>query len=123
MSKWFRPIALIANSQEAISANQLRVALGIEYKTVQRMVQRIREARLDRRIESDAVDVSTLCDRVPYAVSELDMHESCNAANSLASKESRSSTVGNLFIVFTSLAYHTITPSFLYKLHDQKSFD
>ena len=44
LKTWFDVIVLVAGSKEEISVNQLRLNLGIQYKTADRMVQRIQEA-------------------------------------------------------------------------------
>ena len=44
LDKWFLAIALISESKKGISANQLRRALGVQYKTAWHLAHRIREA-------------------------------------------------------------------------------
>ncbi|MBI3895844.1 MAG: transposase [Acidobacteria bacterium] len=53
LKTWFDAIALIAGSKTDISVNQLRLHLGIQYKTAQRMVQCIREAVQERRVAEE----------------------------------------------------------------------
>ena len=51
LCKWFAAIALVGESKEGISANQLRLALGVQYKTAQHIAHRIREAMQKGTIE------------------------------------------------------------------------
>ncbi len=47
LSKWFLAIALITESKKGISANQLKRALGVQYRTAWYLAHRIRKAMID----------------------------------------------------------------------------
>src|SRR5690348_10153974 len=44
LSKWFTAILLINETKGEISINELRHALGVQYKTAQHLIERIQEA-------------------------------------------------------------------------------
>jgi transposase-like protein len=47
LSKWFLAIALITESKKGISANQLKRALGVQYRTAWYLAHRIRKAMVE----------------------------------------------------------------------------
>ena len=51
LNKWFTAIALISDSSKPMSVNQLRFALGVQYKTAAHVASRIREAMQNGSIE------------------------------------------------------------------------
>jgi transposase-like zinc ribbon protein len=51
LNKWFSAIALMADDQKPMSVNQLRLALGVQYKTAAHVVSRIRLAMENGTIE------------------------------------------------------------------------
>ena len=48
LQTWFEAISIVAKSKDEVSVNQLRLRLGIQYKTAQRMVECIEEAMEER---------------------------------------------------------------------------
>jgi transposase-like protein len=56
LNKWFTAVALISGSNGTISANQLRLALDVQYKTAQRIYERVREALQAGTIEQRLLD-------------------------------------------------------------------
>jgi transposase-like protein len=53
LNKWFSAIALISDSSKPMSANQLRLVLGVQYKTATHVVGRVRQAMENGSIELD----------------------------------------------------------------------
>ena len=51
LNKWFRAIALVSDTQKPMSVNQLRLALGVQYKTAVHLADRIRQAMENGSIE------------------------------------------------------------------------
>src|SRR3990172_12924431 len=51
LSKWFQAIALVSDAQKPMSVNQLRLALGVQYKTAVHLADRIRQAIENGSIE------------------------------------------------------------------------
>lgn len=51
LSKWFAAISMVGDSKPPISANQLRLALEVQYKTAAHVLGRIREAMANGTIE------------------------------------------------------------------------
>ena len=51
LSKWFTAMMLVSKAEDGISTNQLRHALGVQYKTAQHVGNRIREAMLQGTFE------------------------------------------------------------------------
>ena len=51
LNKWFRAIALVCDAEKPMSVNQLRLALGVQYKTAAHLTSRIRQAMSSGSIE------------------------------------------------------------------------
>ena len=51
LNKWFRAITLVSDAQKPMSVNQLRLALGVQYKTAVHLADRIRQAMENGSIE------------------------------------------------------------------------
>jgi len=51
LNKWFRAIALVCDAEPPMSVNQLRLALGVQYKTAAHLTSRIRQAMENGSIE------------------------------------------------------------------------
>ena len=51
LNKWFQAIALVSDAQKPMSVNQLRLALGVQYKTAVHLADRIRQAIENGSIE------------------------------------------------------------------------
>ena len=54
LNKWFRAIALVCDAKNPMSINQLRLALGVQYKTAAHLASRIRGAMENGTIELGA---------------------------------------------------------------------
>ena len=54
LNKWFRAIALVCDAEKPMSINQLRLALGVQYKTAAHLASRIRQAMEKGTIELGA---------------------------------------------------------------------
>jgi hypothetical protein len=54
LTKWFRAIALLSDAEKPMSTNQLRIALGVQYKTAAHLAGRIRQAMETGSIELTA---------------------------------------------------------------------
>ena len=54
LNKWFRAIALVCDAEKPMSTNQLRLALGVQYKTAAHLATRIRQAIANGSIELSA---------------------------------------------------------------------
>ena len=63
LKKWFAAIALVSQSEEGISANQLRRSLGIQYKTAAHLARRIQEAIERSTIEVEEAQVREQSER------------------------------------------------------------
>lgn len=68
LNKWFQAIALLCDAEPPMSINQLRLALGVQYKTAAHVTDRIRKAIANGTIElrttrsSQSVDPSPIPD-------------------------------------------------------------
>lgn len=51
LNKWFRAIALVCDAEKPMSTNQLRLALGVQYKTAAHLARRIQMAMENGTIE------------------------------------------------------------------------
>jgi transposase-like protein len=58
LNKWFRAIALLSDAEKPMSTNQLRLALGVQYKTAAHLAGRIRLA-----IENGTIDLAAVSTR------------------------------------------------------------
>jgi Transposase zinc-ribbon domain len=59
LSKWFNAIALVGGSEKSMSANQLRLALGVQYKTAVHVIGRIRQAMANGTVELSELSRTT----------------------------------------------------------------
>jgi transposase-like protein len=59
LNKWFRAIALVSDADKPMSTNQLRLALGVQYKTAAHLASRIRQAMENGSIELAAGPVES----------------------------------------------------------------
>ena len=116
LTKWFAAINVFMASNENVSVNQLRQTLGVQYKTAQHVVQRIREA-----VDAGTFEVSS--DRRNQAASQLAVvppkpvaalapagHRTPSAESSPFSimVEVPVKAFGSIFNMFTSLAHMTV---------------
>jgi transposase-like protein len=53
LQKWFLAISMVSKDSEKVAVNQLRHSLGVQYKTAQHVVERIREAVKSGTVEID----------------------------------------------------------------------
>ncbi|MBI3935210.1 MAG: transposase [Acidobacteria bacterium] len=134
LNKWFEAIALVCDADKPMSANQLRLALGVQYKTAAHLVARIRQAIERGTIElagEPAVGqgeqsstkptmqpmgaANPTAGRSPQPLSLAQRRtDTANLLNHIAAKpgtESVSSTaVDNMLSMFVSLAQITVRP-------------
>ena len=54
LNKWFSAIALLCDTKRSLSINQLRVELGVQYKTAAHVAGRVRQAQRQGSIELKA---------------------------------------------------------------------
>jgi transposase-like protein len=116
LTKWFAAINVFMGSHEKVSVNQLRQTLGVQYKTAQHVVQRIREA-----VEAGTFEVAS--ERRSNAAAQLAVKPPKPAAARAAAGqrtariessalsiigEAPGKAIGNIFDMFTSLAHMTV---------------
>ena len=116
LTKWFAAINVFMVSNENVSVNQLRQTLGVQYKTAQHVVQRIREA-----VEAGTFEVAS--DRRSNAAAQLAVVPPKPVAARAPARQRTPSTestafsimgevpgkaIGNIFDMFTSLAHMTV---------------
>lgn len=111
LTKWFAAINVFMVSNENVSINQLRQTLGVQYKTAQHVVQRIREAvdagtfevTSDRRAYPSAKPAVI----PPKSVAVYRTPSPESTAFSIMS-EAPGRAIGSIFDMFTSLAHMTV---------------
>ncbi|HWP84171.1 MAG TPA: IS1595 family transposase [Terriglobia bacterium] len=126
LTKWFSAIALVCESKEPMSINQLRLKLGVQYKTASHLASRIRQAMERGSIElsatrTDALPSKTTATKPPapgaiLASRSLDERraETKQLLNQIVgvpgSGSVSSTTVDNLLGMFVSLAQMSVRP-------------
>jgi transposase-like protein len=116
LTKWFAAINVFMVSDENVSVNQLRQTLGVQYKTAQHVVQRIREAvdagtfevTSDRR--ANASPKPALIPPKSVAAHSVAVHRTPSAESTAFSiiSEAPGKAIGSMFDMFTSLAHMTV---------------
>jgi transposase-like protein len=113
LTKWFAAINVFMLSNENVSVNQLRQTLGVQYKTAQHVVQRIREAvgagtfEVGAERPSNAVALNPPKPVVARAAADRRTVSIPATAFSVMG-EVPGKTIGNIFNMFTSLAHMTV---------------
>ena len=123
LTTWFAAINAFMLSNENVSVNQLRQNLGVQYKTAQHVVQRIREAVRTGSFEviSERRSTATVQSKASAASAMIPpKHVAARAAAPSHRPESMESTafsimgevpgkaIGSIFDMFTSLAHMTV---------------
>lgn len=118
LTKWFTAIALVSESKGEISANQLRNSLGIQYRTAQHVLDRIRKALKEGTVELAAERGAALQASPILALgAEPSVHlamesvsETTIISNKIAKQNETPSTIDNALSIADSLTQMTIRP-------------
>src|ERR1019366_5961198 len=116
LTKWFAAIHVFMVSNENVSVNQLRQTLGVQYKTAQHVVQRIREAvtagtfevASDRRSNAAAQPAVNPPKPVAAHAAAAVRSSSIQSSAFLVMGEVPGKAFGNIFDMFTSLAHMAV---------------
>ena len=68
LNKWFRAISLLSDEKKPMSINQLRLSLGVQYKTAAHLAGRIRLA-----MENGTIELSSMPSSAPLTTSRADI--------------------------------------------------
>ena len=128
LSKWFSAITLVGDSKEPISANQLRLALGVQYKTAAHVLGRIRQAMANGTVELGEIpaaraveerhprkSVSSVAQPLRRRTSAASLHTRLEETADFRGLIKPGSTVSptaidNVLSMFVSLAQITVKP-------------
>jgi transposase-like protein len=124
LSRWFQAIALVCGVDVPLSVNQLRLALGVQYKTAAHVMGRIRQA-----VAAGSIELSTTADfasiplpdeaRRPPASMPQPVHQEIarpvrrrsKARTAQSSGEEPSTTADNMLSMFVTMAEVTVRPT------------